>query len=1548
MRHAYTAMAALLLAVFLLPAIAPIAQMAAALSLGEETFQINPGFTGRELVIDPDMAASLTGDPPVLNVNLIAVTIRGSGFQDDATLQYWIQRGTTKFSDEPFDFATPIGVYGGDGAPMKQVQGGWLSSPSINKPPTLVVEGEVLLDPEEGVVKEGVYHLYVTDGTNERSMEFRVLDIVPGNRFPMINSTNPASVLSVDSESATQDIKDEIPVYQPGDTVEFTISGLPANVTGVQVFLDWIGSPYRGTASPMGGSYEGSIRLPSELPMGIHIIMALIYFDQPATPTPIPSATIAFLPIYIKPKLVSGPFIIQGNEGDTVNLQIVGLPESTPVGDDIDVPPDDITEVAWAINEFTSSPTYHLIGEQTITSPEGTLNVTVQLESDIAPQHRGALTLYLWDDITSTSTIVWNGGITPDTNVIREIKFEGVLIASLPDVPPSFTPGDSRLAVFIDGRAFPGDTTSLYPCLSSVKVVVFNTLANATVNFYLGPFLLGTATTNSLGVAVLEVAPIGPIPGVSGTTNDYTFTAVATRGSYFDNINFDSTDYVNIVPWADYDVSVGGGFFYPDTKGGIWAAEGTTFVITICGLEPYETAKITKTITRDEVVIDTVTDETMADNMGVAVYNEEAPDLSSEYSEYNISISIPVSEILTEPVYKGGDHPPSTPFSLVYRVPEQLDITLYYQIYSDPDTEGTVVGTVGYSTDEPGDALNSGPSDTLQIIADRPSGLVPGLVYELLIGGQVIQFTSDDFDGGTTFAPDITAPSQTGVYTLGIEAMGFDFLEAKNYDFYFLVVSDPLSLSPQIVQLYPDSNEISAGKGGVLFAAFNFTSDDRISVRSPTIETPGLYPGRFSVLGPTGFVTQTADKYEVSVDNTGAVLFTAEQFMTPATTHTLHMSVSGRTEGLFTFNIKLLEYWDVSTSASVQAGEDISINVEAYGVRAGGWYRAVLLDPVTLEPLEDLRGDTFASDPFQADLEGTIIDSDIYVETSILIPLGTVFRVGIFDVQTGELVALAADTDPSDEDVDATEVTPAGPYDTELSTYVLTPLTAIDLTIEGFDLELTTYEDPEITSVGVQIGFYSLTGDPLFETVGVAKQYSLSGGDLVGATFLVPIPNFEDEYAGTYAMMVVEKIVVQIYDNTEDNVDFQFAVTGYQVGVVKLGADGGVLVNITAVLNAIEGVESKVEDLTLAVNDGFTNILLKLDDMTLTLTDVQNGVAQLQTDVGVLQASVDDLATLVQQTGDDVKLHVTVEADRVIAEITNGVATIQGDLQDIMALLDQMNATLVSIEDGVAELQTTAGTILVSVQDLQTIIADSTDAVLQALDDKVAIVLDGQAEILASLDELDAKVTEVRDGVVQLQTSIGTIQTTVEDLAAMGAEINDVVVENNQLLATITTSMGTLTADVSTIRDLIESGVNVKIDQVLESLSSIADQNAQLAAQAQAIAQTLAAVQDDTAKITDIQSTLASVAGDVASVKQDTSTISSKLDDANGKLDSISSKVDSVSSAVADIQEQLGQVGDTAESASGRAQTWGIINAVLSLAVLGVAGYLVLQLTRRE
>ncbi len=1557
-------MAALLIALFTLPAAVPTAQLAvaAAQQLGEEPAALDLGIGNRTLVVDPDQIKS----------GLVLFSVFSRDFSDTPLFYYVQEQGASVYvvgdNQNPLPFATPIGSWG-QGQTIDQVLGSWLASPSYAQPPTLVVPQDKWITAN---VNEGTtYLLVVTDGSTSDSAEFQVQDIAPG--FPQVNAANPAGIIDLSvvgtPPEVNMDIFAGIPVYTPGSTVELVVSNLPANTTGVEVYLDFVGSRDRAVLSDAGdGTFVGELDLPEELQFGVHLIIAVIEFEIPAYPAPEQAATIAFLPIFIDAALFSGPFIIEGNAGETLTFDFRGLPGGVFIGDDIDN--DGNIELAWMKEEAGGAGPYDWIVPSAIkTSELGTLVVSAELEADVAVG--GAFRLYLWED-GGDSTIQWPGGVEPDPNVdldhdgdgANDISFGGAIIVSDPDVPPGdIDPTDAGLAVYIDGVILSPTNNEILPCVSTVRVVVFNTFANATVEFYLGPFKIGEARTNSLGVAEITVVPI--VPGVAGTAMDYIFHARAERSGFVDNINLDSSDYVDIVPNISYTVVPEG--FYLKEGTTEWAAGPTSFQISVCGLEPEEVVDAYDSLGYSS-------DTAVADELGRAELEIEAPPMG------------PVGHTVTVSV-DGQAHGPVDSFN--YMHPELLALETFYTVTGTE--HGIVPGTVEvfYSTDYPGDDLNGGVfagSDTLEIFVDDATYVPDSATYRLYIGGDYIEISGANLSTGFNTVP-ATAPSATGVYPLALTVLDgdgdeFSAIEPRTIDFeddpdlYFLVVSDPEG-QPGIEMLYPDSPAIPAGVGAAVFAAFNLNASEEVKIWSATIIDPDAPNAEFYVFEPGGMATPGADgSWIVTSDSLGAVIFIVEDFETPETTHTLKMESQGTSNLTEIFLLDVFKYMVgaadfgllLSPFLTPQAiGFDVNgfgvvyilsntltgVELEGYGFRSKGWYKVIGIDPITLQPIPG-----FESERFTADDDGTIMQA-VDISIPIEMAIGEFAILGLLDIETGDVFFLPIV-------ISGWRYAP-GDYIflrwtnynvTSIDNWILTPLEEIAFFVVNVPLSPVLPSGAVVTAVGATLEFYTIDEDGNldyeFQTIAVANQFTVdtAGSLLEYAQLVAPVPNFDASLAGEKVVIIIDQIVVQyvVSDPTVGNnvPGFAFGLENFTLGTVILSGDGGALVNLTEVLGRLDAIESQLGSIAVAINTGFETVLASLEDISGTLVEVRDGVVTIQSQIGEVQASIDDLADLISQAETNITLTVTEEANRVIGVIETSTLTLQGDHNDILAVLEGMGAILAAIQGDVAEIKTTAGTILVSVEDLQTLIGDQTDIILEAIDDQTVVLQGDLGQIKASLDALQPVITEVAEGVATMQTTLGEVKTGVDDLLEIGAEVSGVVVENNQLLATITTSVGNIQADVTTLKDLIESGVQVQLDQVLSDLQAIAEQNSQLADQANEIAQTLAAVQSQTDKITDIQSTLASVAGDVADVKQSTGDLSSKLDDVSTTLGSVESKVDSISDAVGTIQEDLAQVQDQASSASGRAQTWGIVNAVLSLAVLGVAGYLVLQLTRRE
>jgi methyl-accepting chemotaxis protein len=83
------------------------------------------------------------------------------------------------------------------------------------------------------------------------------------------------------------------------------------------------------------------------------------------------------------------------------------------------------------------------------------------------------------------------------------------------------------------------------------------------------------------------------------------------------------------------------------------------------------------------------------------------------------------------------------------------------------------------------------------------------------------------------------------------------------------------------------------------------------------------------------------------------------------------------------------------------------------------------------------------------------------------------------------------------------------------------------------------------------------------------------------------------------------------------------------------------------------------------------------------LTGISNGVATIQTDVGIIRINLADL-------------------NATVVSVQNGIVTLSTDVGTIRTSLSAINATVIDVQDGIATLSTDLGEIQVSVDQLST------------------------------------------------------------------------------------------------------------------------------------------------------------------------------------------------------------------------------------------------------
>ncbi len=341
------------------------------------------------------------------------------------------------------------------------------------------------------------------------------------------------------------------------------------------------------------------------------------------------------------------------------------------------------------------------------------------------------------------------------------------------------------------------------------------------------------------------------------------------------------------------------------------------------------------------------------------------------------------------------------------------------------------------------------------------------------------------------------------------------------------------------------------------------------------------------------------------------------------------------------------------------------------------------------------------------------------------------------------------------------------------------------------------------------------------------------------------------DISGTFdAIKPVEIVLVQT-----DVGSLYFA--GEQAQFTVLTADQGTPINVdslTATLVMPDGSQSTLTARQLAT--GLYRFSFNLP------TSAAQGTYTLMVTAHVSLALTDGKGTTIQSFQVSKSLS---DLTATITQIQGGVATIQTDIGTIKTNLFTANANIVAIQNGVVSLQTDMGTVKTGVGTL-TVALQTLSPVITEVRNNIATIHTDLGDIKASLAALDGKVTAIQNGVATIQTNVGTMQA---DLTAIHAQVTDI--HNGQ--ATIQTDLGTVRADLATI--------NPKIASISNGVATIQTDVGTVKTDVATIRPEVTSLQGDVATVkTDVgtvKGTVTSMQGDVATIKTDVGTIKARV-----------------------------------------------------------------------
>ena len=426
-------------------------------------------------------------------------------------------------------------------------------------------------------------------------------------------------------------------------------------------------------------------------------------------------------------------------------------------------------------------------------------------------------------------------------------------------------------------------------------------------------------------------------------------------------------------------------------------------------------------------------------------------------------------------------------------------------------------------------------------------------------------------------------------------------------------------------------------------------------------------------------------------------------------------------------------------------------------------------------------------------------------------------------------------------------------------------------------------------------------------------------------------------------------------------------------------SDDGTLVNVNETINGVlpfgsiyyvpgggailAGLVGQVADLLVPIDNKVTQIQATLDDLAPVILAINDTVVMINTTLGMVYADLED----VKQLLGDVNASVVSYGDQILVALNSSSGQVLASLDAIAELID--NSTL-AIRGDLAVINTTLGQISIDVTNLALLLQGLGDTVVAKLDENLNLtriaVMQGNETIMlleglnVTLQQLQPLVTDLQGGVATLQTLVGTLQTSINDLAQGQIEIKDLIqTSTGDIIAVVDTGVTTLNATLNAAVEMLQEGIATAQDNVLAQLASV---NATLAAAVSDVKaavdngfQTLGAAVDQAKteladQIGAVQADVTTVKADVADVKTTLADVSTQLTNVNNRLNDVATK-DDVSGAKDELAGKIDQLAQTVQDqtaeAAGKAQTWGMINLVVGIVILALAGYLLVQVRQQ-
>ncbi|WP_460123327.1 hypothetical protein [Stetteria hydrogenophila] len=1255
-----------------------------------------------------------------------------------------------------------------------------------------------------------------------------------------------------------------MPQATPGDTLTINgalFRGSTATIYFLYIYSNSWGEGFQMTPVTLAtvpisdGTFSANVRIPNA-PEGVHAILVV---DN--------KGYFAFSFIYIYPTITVSPFSIRGEIGDTITVTGVGFPANAK-----------ISEVKLVTTLSGSELGTTILSGGAVDSL-GRVTFRARLDVPVPANERGLLNLKVAYDPTAPGQDFQQD---PDSDTSADV-FKYVLAASTPQFP-----GDEAI-VLPEGLS--ATSSSLTKKVGDfIEVVAVNFPANALLDVYFGPVKVGTIRTDANGAGSTWIQ-VPELPGYyeNGTQIDYYIrvkdpaTKLMATGIPYSTTYRQWTVYIQPLIEIIYS-GIG--------QGNSYVLPGTTITVVGTGLAAFDEVTITETIagaTFNVIEYAWVYGTSVVEGQ-VKGFNVVATAKGTFRVEYSAAYDTIEYSILHSAPVTGNDVTVT-----VTAASGAVNQTAYNEVAA-PSLKVVTLSDKGYLSGKPGDRI------TIEVIGLVPSGTAPSeiVTYKLYFDGASVKMYNP-----TTSAilPYITASSPTDIIDVDIYvpnvptgpkviSLRASYAPTVDAAATWFIVSNPQTAATGTarIEILPGYETVYSGTNEVMIAGWNFEVDES-----------DKYPVYLGISG--------VGEGLVSVDKNGAFIVNV--------TDVLGIGSLEVPQGIYAVYVRR----NTTAFAPVPTVElTVKPNIM---LRAGSYVHigdVVTLDAYGLDPnkVYELRWSTDPSTPgYSMGVSFTTNGKGTKTGVAVKIPFGLPYNYYYI------------------------QVVPADSPDTIIATFRVFLLPTESFDIAGYRNYFVPLEHVGLRLYDASIylsGALGVSVDDLIANGTVIVRFSQVGGSEVAdvaATVTynsmydvlcisAPVPNFNE--TGLYGVSV--RIIVPFNGSVRD--------TGWvDVAGIIVGDTGGILVNIGGVmqdlaeiktdlgtvlvrlsdinatlvsvadgvatlqtamgevkadLETLKGMLSNVNatlveksgELMARLDTGFTTIEARLDALASLINggfaEINGSLATIQTQLGEVSMSVEDLRTLIQATGDEVELAITDASEALATLIVEKsgevVANITAELSDLRPLITSLNGTL-------AELQTTLGTVNAALDELLQGQAEIKNITVTKAGEIIATIESAAGEfnatLSAALDMINTGIVNTHRDLIDRLVSLRTfVASTSTELAAKLDQVIAGLSAANSTLATITGKIDSLSTAVAAISDNVNS-LNGKMDAISAKTNDIAGKVVQIQSD----------VADVKSTVSDLKNTVDQLPGQISNVGSSVQSVGSKVDEVSSKLDSV-------------------------------------------------------------